>query len=332
MTKALRHRHSPSLVTALLTLGAIAFGAMAQTLLRAVPSQSDHALIDALIAQPSGTRLGRFNKKVVDPQKPPLSDSTRKEQLTSATTTDLPEKETSSALNMEIRVALLGVGTWPQLGATSDWQLLDRQGRLLQSGDSSQHLNLTKWKGPELEAWFQASSGGVVQVNGSFYIGKLRLLKASDGVQLVNHLPLETYVSSVVGAEMPSSWNLEALKAQAVAARSYALAHMARPADPHWHLGDSARWQVYRGLATVDKHSLDATTSTAGIILSYQGGIVESLYASTQEISGEAHGHLGASMSQHGAQNLALKGLKYNEILSSYYKGATLARLEAGES
>ena len=108
MTKALRHRHSPSLVTALLTLGAIAFGAMAQTLLRAVPSQSDHALIDALIAQPSGTRLGRFNQKVVDPQKPPLSDSTRKEQLTSATTTDLPEKETSSALNMEIRVALLG--------------------------------------------------------------------------------------------------------------------------------------------------------------------------------------------------------------------------------
>ena len=71
----------------------------------------------------------------------------------------------------------------------------------------------------------------------------------------------------------------------------------------------------------------DATQATQGIILSYQGGIVESLYAANSAISAEAHGHLGASMSQEGAQNLALKGLKYNEILGHFYRGASLARL-----
>jgi stage II sporulation protein D len=68
------------------------------------------------------------------------------------------------------------------------------------------------------------------------------------------------------------------------------------------------------------------------LILSYQGGIVESLYAATSEISLEAHGHLGASMSQHGAQDLASRGLRYNEILGQYYRGASLARLRQGPS
>jgi peptidoglycan hydrolase-like amidase len=155
-------------------------------------------------------------------------------------------------------------------------------------------------------------------------------LRASNGIQVVNHVPLESYISSVVGGEMPSHWNLEALRAQAVAARSYALAHMARPADPHWHLGDTTRWQNYIGLSGVTDRTRQATRSTSGIILSYQGGIVESLYAATSQISQEAHGHLGASMSQHGAQDLASQGLRYNEILGRYYQGASLARLQAG--
>jgi peptidoglycan hydrolase-like amidase len=129
---------------------------------------------------------------------------------------------------------------------------------------------------------------------------------------------------------MPSQWDMEALRAQAVAVRSYALAHMARPADAHWHLGDTTRWQNYVGLSGVNERTLQATASTGGVILSYQGGIVESLYAATQQIVDEAHGHLGASMSQHGAQDLARQGLRFNEILGRYYRGASLARLEAG--
>jgi peptidoglycan hydrolase-like amidase len=156
------------------------------------------------------------------------------------------------------------------------------------------------------------------------------LVQQASGLQVINHLPLEDYIASVVGSEMPSSWNLEALKAQAVAARSYALAHMARPASQHWHLGNTTRWQAYRGLTAVNGRTQAATAATAGLILSYQGGIVESLYAANSQISWEAHRHLGASMSQEGANVLANKGQSYPQILGHYYQGASLARLKIG--
>jgi SpoIID/LytB domain protein len=57
---------------------------------------------------------------------------------------------------------------------------------------------------------------------------------------------------------------------------------------------------------------------------------VESLYASTTALTLEAHGHLGASMSQHGAQELASRGMTYTQILARYYPGASLARLRSG--
>ena len=158
----------------------------------------------------------------------------------------------------------------------------------------------------------------------------LFLFAGGSGITPINHLPLERYIASVVGAEMPSSWSMEALKAQAVAARSYALAHLARPANRYWHLGDTTRWQAYRGLEPVSARTRGATESTNGLILSYQGGIVESLYAANSQITLEAHGHLGASMSQEGAQQLASQGQRYNQILGHYYQGASLARLQIG--
>jgi peptidoglycan hydrolase-like amidase len=180
------------------------------------------------------------------------------------------------------------------------------------------------------DLWLDTTAGQSLLVNGEPYEGRLRLLPEAGGITPVNHLPLERYIASVVGAEMPSSWSLEALKAQAVAARSYALAHMARPASRYWHLGDTTRWQAYRGLESVTQRTNAAAVETNGLILSYQGGIVESLYAANSQISLEAHGHLGASMSQEGAQQLASSGQRYNQILGHYYQGAALARLQIG--
>ena len=125
-----------------------------------------------------------------------------------------------------------------------------------------------------------------------------------------------------------SDWPAEALRAQAVAARSYAMAHLARPADPHWHLGATTRWQAYQGLESESDASREAARSTAGLILSYKGGIVESLYASDRALALEAHGHLGASMSQQGARLLAERGYRFSQILATYYQGASLARLQ----
>ena len=170
-------------------------------------------------------------------------------------------------------------------------------------------------------------SGGKVLINGRSYGGQLELIRRGEGLIAINRLDLEDYVASVVGAEMPSHWHAEALKAQAVAARSYAMVHLARPAAQDYHLGDTTRWQVFAGDQSRTIRTEQATKDTRGIILSYRGGIVESLYASDQAISDEAHGHLGASMSQHGAQRLAIEGQRFNEILGNFYRGASLARL-----
>jgi peptidoglycan hydrolase-like amidase len=232
-------------------------------------------------------------------------------------------------VDLEIRVALLGAGASPSLSAQGPWRLLSRDGAVLQQGGAGETVQLGGLWASGPEAWLQ-TNGAALVVNGQPYGGRLRLLLQDGRLRVVNHLGLEQYISSVVGAEMPSSWSMEALRAQAVAARSYALAHMARPADPHWHLGDTTRWQAYRGLSSVNDRTRQAADSTAGLILSYQGAIVESLYAATYQITQEAHGHLGASMSQHGAQDLARQGYAYNQILGHYYQGASLARLQAG--
>jgi peptidoglycan hydrolase-like amidase len=217
-----------------------------------------------------------------------------------------------------------------QLSASGPWWLRSADGSVLRQGSAADSVNLSVADSLPAELWLETSAGHGVRVNGQGYDGRVRVLRDQGGLLAVNHLPLEAYVASVVGAEMPSSWNLEALKAQAVAARSYALAHMARPANRHWHLGNTTRWQAYRGLASSHDRTRQAAADTRGLILSYQGGIVESLYAATSEISMEAHGHLGASMSQHGAQALASSGQRYNEILGHYYRGASLARLRQG--
>ena len=231
---------------------------------------------------------------------------------------------------LEIRVALLKLPARPRLSAEGAWQISDRAGNLLAKGGAGDAPDLEGLMAANAEVWMRSTTNDALQADGRAYGGLFRVLRAADGFQVVNHLSLESYISSVVGGEMPSTWKMEALKAQAVAARSYAMAHMARPADQHWHLGDTTRWQNYEGLSSVSGRTRQATSTTAGVILSYQGGIVESLYAATQQIVDEAHGHLGASMSQTGAQELAQQGLRFNEILGRYYQGASLARLQAG--
>lgn len=175
----------------------------------------------------------------------------------------------------------------------------------------------------------QAIGSGQILVNGQPYIGVIELTRRNEGWLAVNSLNLERYVASVVGAEMPSHWSAEALKAQAVAARSYALVHLIRPATADYNLGDTTRWQAYKGLNSETGATRSAVGATRGLVLSYRGGLVESLYAASSAISQEAHGHLGASMSQSGAQELAMDGLKFNEILGRYYVGASLARLKS---
>ena len=173
--------------------------------------------------------------------------------------------------------------------------------------------------------WLEAEQGGYVYVDNSWYQG--RVLLFNDGGQLlaVNFVKLGQYLSSVVGSEMYHHWPLESLKAQAVAARSYALTHHVIPASDYFDLDNTQRFQAYKGIAMETTNTQRAVAETAGEFISYEGGIVESLYAASDQIVQEAHG--GKGMSQHGAKDYAMQGYQYDQILGVYYPGTSLARL-----
>ena len=231
------------------------------------------------------------------------------------------------SLSLELKVGLISQNPPIQIKIKDSGFCKLPSGRLINEHTLNNMLKIKNTQIADIKCFATTSSG--ILVNNQPYRSKVYLVNRSNGWIAVNQLSLEDYVASVVGAEMPSLWNMEALKAQAVAARSYALAHIARPANKDFHLGDTTRWQAYRGISSQTSRSTQATQATKGIVLRYKGGIVESLYASTADISLQAHGHLGASMSQHGAQQLARRGLKFNEILARYYTGASLVKLQS---
>jgi stage II sporulation protein D len=129
--------------------------------------------------------------------------------------------------------------------------------------------------------------GGVVRLLGPAingvsygrYRGAVRILNDGGGVTAINSLALDDYVRGVVAGEMPNSWPLEALKAQAVAARTYALA--TRKTDGEYDLYPDTRSQVYRGVTGESVRSDAAVAGTAGRILTYGGAPAITYYFST---------------------------------------------------
>lgn len=124
------------------------------------------------------------------------------------------------------------------------------------------------------------SQNGEAVSNG--YFGSMEVRGNAEGYTLVNQLPFETYLSAVVPSEMPSSYEPEALKVQAVCARSYAYMQLLRAdlAEYGAHIDDSTSYQVYNKSAQT-KQSLKAVNETAGEVLTYQGNTIEAYYFST---------------------------------------------------
>lgn len=176
--------------------------------------------------------------------------------------------------------------------------------------------------------WLEPDSG-YVAVGDRWYRGRLLLLWQNGGVMAVNYVMLRDYLYSVVGAEMSASWSIEALKAQAVAARSYAIVHTVRHQRRAYDLDDTQRYQAYKGITTEASSTHQAVHQTAGEFISYGGGVVESLYAANQDIVNDAHS--GYGMSQTGALDLAQQGYLYYEILSAYYPDTSVGRIDIND-
>lgn len=114
------------------------------------------------------------------------------------------------------------------------------------------------------------------------YQGILELRTTAEGIAIINELPVENYLCRVVPSEMPSGYEIEALKAQAVCARSYAYRQMAEYGYPEYeaHVDDSTNYQVYGNSAPADSADL-AVQETAGQVVRLDGEIVTTYYYST---------------------------------------------------
>lgn len=126
----------------------------------------------------------------------------------------------------------------------------------------------------------------VISMNRSYgnpvYSGRLEISREEGGLVLVNELYLEDYLKHVVPSEMPVSYEKEALKAQAVCARTYAYRQIQGNSYKEYgaHVDDSTRFQVYNNLET-SQVSDAAVTETYGKILMYQNSPAEAFYFST---------------------------------------------------
>ncbi len=183
----------------------------------------------------------------------------------------------------------------------------------------------------------------------AWYRGKFIITsKATNYATLINDIPLEEYLKGVVPSEMPSKWNDEALKAQAIAARSYAVATSAagKHASRGFDLVDTTQDQVYGGASAEKKRTSKAVDDTKGIVLVQDKRVLPTYYHASSGgqtkvwNSGSSflktvpsfdgnlkkNGH-GVGMSQHGANNLAAKGYNAYQILNYFYKDFKFAKL-----
>ncbi len=192
------------------------------------------------------------------------------------------------------------------------------------------------------------AEAGFVSVKGRWYRGIIMIQNKNGKLTVINNVPLEDYIKGVVPAEMPSSWSFEAHKAQAIAARSYALANLGKRARYGYDLKDTPEDQAYNGASSETPATNSAVEDTKGIVLTYNMKVITAYYSASAggqtsadnwgtslpylrsvpsyDDNVKKNGH-GVGMSQHGANNLAKQGYNAYQILQYFYKDVKFAKV-----
>jgi len=127
----------------------------------------------------------------------------------------------------------------------------------------------------------------VVDVNGKLYRGNLKVIANKNSFDVINSVPVDAYLNGVVGAEMPNYWEPDALRTQAIAARTYALYYKKRfGVKRSWDVSTTQATQVYKGVAVESATVKDAVRKTKGKVLKTKlpdgtKGIFPTYYSST---------------------------------------------------
>jgi stage II sporulation protein D len=163
-------------------------------------------------------------------------------------------------------------------GGYKKWQTLSSS----QVTVTSEGIALASERVPSREVTLTPLGSAQVVVKQVPYAGSVRVTAQDDGsLVVVNLVDLETYLAGVLPREMPSTWPVEALKAQAVAARTYALerkkAHWNAPSD----LAATTADQVYGGWQPLSDLVEDALRQTRGIVMLHEGHLFTAYFHST---------------------------------------------------
>ena len=136
-----------------------------------------------------------------------------------------------------------------------------------------------------------ASSAPLIGVNGKLYRGAVVLrpiiktdsngIADTTGINLINVLDLEDYLLSVVPSEVPSLWPKEVLKAQAIAARSYAVANFGKHRAEGYDVKATVDDQVYRGVIAESAETNAAVAATSGLVLKNSNKVISAFFNST---------------------------------------------------
>ncbi|TYP48705.1 SpoIID/LytB domain-containing protein [Thermosediminibacter litoriperuensis] len=200
---------------------------------------------------------------------------------------NVPEKK------LNVRLVDVQHGSVPALGVMNGLRM---SGKHLEfKGDSaSQGFVLPL---PSESPLYVASGreGGIISLNGKNYRGVIEFLPASNGgITVINELGLEEYLYGVLPNEMPPSWPMEALKAQAVASRTYAVNNILKGKKLGFDVTCDSSDQVYGGYDSENHRTNEAVNQTRGQVLVYKDEPILALYHSNSggvtEDSGDAFG------------------------------------------
>ncbi|MEH2293520.1 SpoIID/LytB domain-containing protein [Nostoc sp.] len=137
---------------------------------------------------------------------------------------------------------------------------------------------LDKWQSGLF--WIEPTGKGFVYIGDRWYRGRTLVVPTDKGLTAVNWVDDQEYLYSVLGGEMDASWPQEALKAQAIAARTYALYEREKQRNnPVYDLGNTPdRWQIYKGVISEAPSTYAAVDSTLGQVLTYKNQIILSVF------------------------------------------------------
>ena len=124
----------------------------------------------------------------------------------------------------------------------------------------------------------RSSDGRGIWVGQKRFSGRLNLFVLDSEILVVNVLGIEKYLSSVVGSEMPTKWPIEALKAQAIASRTYALK---QKGNNLFDIDSTQKNQVYNGLESRTYKTIRAVKSTRSLVLTYKNKLINALFHSS---------------------------------------------------